>query len=258
MEHLPEHHEEREPERRRAETRAERHEEPREPRRERMERPPAPRAERWTVAGPISPIAPGERVEELELRARATVATAAPLGLAAFAAATFTLGAVAAGWAPIAGLIGAIPIFIVFGGIAQFIAAMWAFRKGETFWATFFGVFGSWYAVLGIGILVLGIDFIPIGGPSIVSVSLGVSVAMFALIAAYLTWAAVGVSTVAMGTLAFLTAGLALLSVGFFVGGGPSILIAAGYAHIVSALMAFYASAAIVVNSALHREALPY
>ncbi len=233
--------------------------------RERMEHP-MPYAERWTAAGPIRMVTPEDRVDELGVSAAATVADGAPLGLAAFAAATFTLGAVIAGWTPLAGLVGALPVLIIFGGIAQFIAAMWSFRKGETFWATFLGVFGSWYAVLSLGILLggaaagVGGALGGLGGPLAQSVGLGVSVAMFAFIAAYLTWAATGISSVMVGVCGLLTASLALIAVAFFIGplSSPLVLMAAGYCGIVSALIAFYASAAIVINSALHREMLPY
>ena len=230
-----------------------------------------PPAEQWTPAGPIRPVAAEESIRRLELNAQATVADAAPLGLAAFAATTFTLGAIEAGWASISaqgapiiafvssitGYIATLPMLIVFGGIAQFIAAMWAFRKGSTFWATFLGVYGSFYGVLGLGILVSGLTGIPIG---ILTPELGTAVAtaMFALIAAYLTFAATGISMVMVGVLGLLTVSLALLSAAFFVGGAFPTIMAAGYTSIASALLAFYASAALVINSTLGREVLPY
>ncbi|MCL4369439.1 MAG: GPR1/FUN34/YaaH family transporter [Chloroflexi bacterium] len=231
-----------------------------------MESPLNPHEEQWTVSGPIRPVAPEERIQELELNAHATVADAAPLGLAAFAATTFTLGSALAGWQGIvspggvpgvAGFVAAIPLLIIFGGIAQFIAAMWAFRKGSTFWATFLGVFGSLYATLGLSILLAGATGIPVGATTS-DVATGVGVAMFAFIAGYLTWAAMGESSVMVWVAGFLTASLALLSAGFFIGGNFLIFWASGYAAIASALGAFYASAAIVINSTMQREVLPY
>ncbi len=241
----------------------------RRPERERMEEPVHPHEERWTVSGPIRPVAPEERIQELELNAHATVADAAPLGLAAFAATTFTVGSAFAGWQQIisvpgaaqvaAGFISTIPLLIIFGGIAQFVAAMWAFRKGSTFWATFLGVFGSLYATLGLSIILVGATFLPataLVGPDVAA---GIAVAMFAFIAAYLTWAAMGESSVMVWVTAFLTASLALLSAAFFIGGGATFVFwAAGYSAIASALGAFYASAAIVINSTMQREVLPY
>ncbi len=244
----------------------------RRPERERTETPLNPHEEHWTVSGPIRPVAPEERIQELELNAHATVADAAPLGLAAFAATTFVLGATAAGWGEITsvgpgispiGFIAAVPTLIIFGGIAQFVAAMWAFRKGSTFWATFLGVFGSLYATVGLGVLIGASAIATAGGipfgvisPSVAG---GVSIAMFAFIAGYLTWAAMGESSVMVWVSAFLTASLALLSAAFFIGGGGFVVFwAAGYAAIASALGAFYASAAIVINSTMQREVLPY
>jgi succinate-acetate transporter protein len=233
-----------------------------------METPLNPREERWTVSGPIRPVAPEERIQELELNAHATVADAAPLGLAAFAATTFTIGSAEAGWSTIVSggvggavttaFIATVPMLIIFGGIAQFIAAMWSFRKGSTFWATFLGVFGALYATLGLGLFLVGSTsiIVSIATPDVAA---GVAVAMFAFIAAYLTWAAMGESSVMVWVTGFLTVSLALLSAALFIGPGAFFVVwAAGYAAIVSALVAFYASAAIVINSTMQREVLPY
>jgi len=56
-----------------------------------------------------------------------------------------------------------------------------------------------------------------------------------------------------------LSVSLALLAAAFFIGAGAFLVVwAAGYAAIASALVGFYASAAIVINSTLQREVLPY
>ncbi len=238
----------------------------RQPDRERMETPLNPHEEQWTVSGPIRPVAPEEHIQELELNAHATVADASPLGLAAFAVTTFTLGSALAGWQGIVGgggtpsttaFVATIPLLIIFGGIAQFVASMWSFRKGSTFWATFLGVFGSLYATLGLSILLSGTTGIPVGIGT-PDVATGVGIALFAFVAAYLTWAAMGESTVMMLVALFLTGSLALLSAGFFIGGNTIVFWASGYAAIASALVAFYASAARVINSTMQREVLPY
>ncbi len=240
----------------------------RRPDRERMETPLNPHEEHWTVSGPIRPVAPEEHIQELELNAHATVADASPLGLAAFAVTTFTLGSVLAGWQGIAspgatptatGFVATVPLLIVFGGIAQFIAAMWAFRKGSTFWATFLGVFGALYGTLGLSAILAGTGVVPtnVATPDVPT---GVGIGLFAFVAAYLTWAAMGESMVMTWVGVFLTASLALMSAAFFLSSGVNgwIFWASGYSAIASALIAFYASAAIVINSTMQREVLPY
>lgn len=73
------------------------------------------------------------------------IADPAPLGLAAFALTTMVLSAINAGW------IGAIDepvvlgLAIAYGGTAQLLAGMWAFRKGNTFAATAFSSYGAFW-----------------------------------------------------------------------------------------------------------------
>jgi len=77
--------------------------------------------------------------------AAVTVADPAPLGLAAFALTTMVLSAINAGW------IGAIDepvvlgLAIAYGGTAQLLAGMWAFRRGNTFAATAFTSYGAFW-----------------------------------------------------------------------------------------------------------------
>ncbi len=73
------------------------------------------------------------------------IADPGPLGLAAFALTTMVLSAINAGW------IGAVdePIVlglaIAYGGTAQLLAGMWAFRRGNTFAATAFTSYGAFW-----------------------------------------------------------------------------------------------------------------
>lgn len=73
------------------------------------------------------------------------IADPAPLELAAFALTTMVLSAINAGW------IGAInePVVlglaIAYGGTAQLLAGMWAFRRGNTFAATAFSSYGAFW-----------------------------------------------------------------------------------------------------------------
>src|SRR5947209_384530 len=95
--------------------------------------------ERWTPAGPIrSPLTP-EALAQEEARAAASAGEPAPLGLFAFAASTFTLSTVNTGWYSADSALYAMVPLVVFGGLVQFLAGMWAYRKGDTFAATAFG-----------------------------------------------------------------------------------------------------------------------
>ena len=68
-----------------------------------------------------------------------------PLGLAAFALTTFTLSLFNAGLAPEALEPLVLPLAFFYGGIVQFLAGMWEFRKANTFGATAFASYGAFW-----------------------------------------------------------------------------------------------------------------
>src|SRR4051812_41196858 len=74
-----------------------------------------------------------------------SIADPGPLGLAAFALTTFVLSAVNAGWIHK----GTEPIVfglaLTYGGLAQLLAGMWEFKKGNTFGATAFTSYGAFW-----------------------------------------------------------------------------------------------------------------
>ena len=73
----------------------------------------------------------------------AFIADPAPLGLAAFALTTFILSVVNTG------MVDAEPVVfgvaLAYGGIAQLLAGMWEFAKGNTFGATAFASYGGFW-----------------------------------------------------------------------------------------------------------------
>lgn len=211
--------------------------------------------ERWTPAGPIRSEMPMEVIEQEETRAAASVGEAAPLGLFGFASATFTLSAVNAGWFSQATALFAIPLVLVFGGIAQFVAAMWSYRKGDTFAATAFGSFGSFntayalYALWAHGGL--------ISGPPASFGVLGIFIACFSLIAFFLMIAAMRINMALVGVLFFLALTYGLLGAGFIAAGAPNLIHFGGWAGLISSVLAFYTAGAMVINSVNERAVLP-
>ena len=218
---------------------------------------PGAAVERWTPAGPIRIVGSSERVDELAVQTAATVGDAAPLGLAGFAAATFTVSTINAGWIGSAALIACVPILAVFGGITQFIAGMWSYRKGDTFGATAFGSFGAFNTLFAAMIVMNQMGTISLTSEPVVAAT-GVILLMFALIAAYLTVAASRVSGVLVAVLGVLALTYLLLGVGFLAGGANGWIVIGGYAGLVTSVLAFYASAAIVLNSTARHEMLPF
>ena len=75
----------------------------------------------------------------------AMIADPAPLGLAAFALTTFLLSLVNAGVMPKDAEPVMLGVALAFGGLAQLLAGMWEFRKGNVFGATVFTSYGAFW-----------------------------------------------------------------------------------------------------------------
>ena len=74
------------------------------------------------------------------------IADPGPLGLAGFAMTTFVLSVFNAGFVTTSGLVAVVlPLALFYGGLAQFAAGLWEFRKGNTFGATAFCSFGAFW-----------------------------------------------------------------------------------------------------------------
>lgn len=89
------------------------------------------RRENWTKSGPVVSHLPGEEIESLEERAAATIADPTSLGLWGFATGTWVIGTVLAGVFPASALTATIPVLVVFAGLAQFIAGLFAYRRAS-------------------------------------------------------------------------------------------------------------------------------
>ncbi len=73
------------------------------------------------------------------------IADPAPLGLAAFALTTFLLSLFNAGLLPVAGEPIVFGVALAYGGVAQVLAGMWEFRRGNVFGATAFTSYGAFW-----------------------------------------------------------------------------------------------------------------
>src|SRR5215467_12303640 len=83
------------------------------------------------------------------------VAAPSILGLFALAAATFLISAHYAGWyGNAASIFFLAPFIIVFGGLAQFIAGIWAYRARDGMATALHGLWGSFW--IAFGFLALG------------------------------------------------------------------------------------------------------
>jgi succinate-acetate transporter protein len=187
------------------------------------------------------------------------VADPAPLGLAAFALTTFLLSGHNASFIPDAIWIGAA---LFYGGLIQLLAGMWEFRNRNVFGATAFSTYGGFWLSLGVFVTFISMSKSFAGllqGPDVDN-SLAWFLLAFAIFNTYMLFWATRVSIAV--TLVFLTLEITelLLVIGFFrLGDGmsPYWLHVGGWAGIVTALVAWYTSAAGVVNGMSPKAVLP-
>lgn len=174
----------------------------------------------------------------------ASVADPAPLGLAGFALTTFVLSAANAGLIPKGGDAVVLGLAFAYGGIAQFCAGMWEFRRQNTFGATAFTSYGAFWIAFFL-LLVYHIKAIP---PSAVPSALGFFLLAWGIFTAYMTVAALKASRPVLTVFVLLTITFFVLSAGAFTG-TASLTVLGGWLGIATAIAAWYASAIAVIRS---------
>jgi uncharacterized protein len=193
------------------------------------------------------------------------IADPAPLGLAAFALTTFLLSAINAGWAKNTTGGQWWGYAIAYGGLCQLLAGMWEFRNRNVFGATAFSTYGGFWIGLG-----LWLHFIAPTAKLTDLVALNRDLAWillaFAIFNTYMLIFSTQLNTAVF--LVFLT--LELTEIALFIGNfvtkvpvlPPNINIGGwvevgGYIGIVTALVAWYTSAAGVINGMSGGVVLP-
>jgi uncharacterized protein len=181
------------------------------------------------------------------------VADPAPLGLAGFALTTLLLSAHNAGWAPDLIWVGTA---LFYGGLAQFMAGMWSFRRGNVFTATAFSTYGAFWLSLATYVIFVVLGKFPAAD---VPNNLGWFLLSFAVFNTYMMFWALRVNMAVF--LVFLTLEITeiLLFIGNFNGSkaGEGLVLVGGLVGILTALVAFYTSAADVVSGMAGRYVLP-
>jgi uncharacterized protein len=194
-----------------------------------------------TEAATVAPVTP-------------VIADPAPLGLAAFALTTFLLSAVNAGLAKSSTGLDWWGYAIAYGGLGQLLAGMWEFKNKNVFGATAFSTYGGFW--IGIG---LWLHFIAPTAKDPVQLNrdLGWILLAFAIVNTYLLIISLQLNMAVF--LVFLT--LELTEIFLFLGNfatktpalppdptGSGLIVVGGYLGIITALVAWYTSAAGVIN----------
>ena len=182
----------------------------------------------------------------------------APLGLAGFALTTFLLSGHNASFIPDLVWIGPA---LFYGGMAQLLAGMWEFRNRNVFGATAFSTYGAFWLGLGI-FVVLAQTTKFVGGftGGDLTNALAWFVFAFLMFNTYMLIGSMRVNGAVFGVFLTLEVTEVLLVIGFFNlshGGTQWWLHAGGWAGIVTAAVAWYASAAGMLNGMAGRAVLP-
>ena len=198
-------------------------------------------------------------VEETRATPAAALAVAdpAPLGLAAFALTTFMLSGHNANFIPD---IFWVALALFYGGVVQLLAGQWEFRNKNAFGATAFSSYGGFW--LSLGIFVVLAETTKLGGGLTGKNDLANGLAWFLLSFAIfnfymLLWSS-RINLAVFGVFLTLQVTEVLLAIGFWIaahrgvapaGADVGWIRAGGWAGIVTAGVAWYASAALVLSA---------
>ena len=181
-----------------------------------------------------------------------TPADPGPLGLAGFAMTTFLLSLVNSNLIAIRNITVVLPLAIAYGGLAQLLAGMWEFRTGNTFGAVAFSSFGAFWISYYILVKVFPVNITK-------PLAHGVSAYLWgwAIFTTYMFIASLRTTGAVALVFLLLAATFILLAVGDMGSGNIDIHKAGGYVGIATAIAAWYASFAAVLNSTFGRVLAP-
>jgi hypothetical protein len=184
----------------------------------------------------------------------APIADPGPLGLAAFALTTFLLSAANARWmngnATGSAWLG---YALAYGGGCQLLAGMWEFRNRNVFGATAFSTYGGFW----IGLFLWAKFVAPSAtSPAEANHDIAWILLAFAIFNTYMLLMSVQVNLAVFGVFLTLELTEIILVIGNF-SNSPGIVQLGGYVGVVTALVAWYTSAAGVSNGIGGKIRLP-
>ena len=181
------------------------------------------------------------------------IADPAPLGLAGFALTTFLLSAANADWMTHATGNSWLGYAFAYGGLCQLLAGMWEFRNRNVFGSTAFSSYGGFWIGLGLWDLLVAPHAT---SAAAANKDLGWILLAFAIFNTYMMLLSAQVNLAVFAVFVTLEATEVVLFAGFFSGSADTVR-AGGYIGILTALVAWYTSAAGVSNGLAGAIRLP-
>jgi uncharacterized protein len=204
-------------------------------------------------SGSVPGVRPPRSEEPAEGRSAGwTPADPGPLGLAGFALTTFVLSMFNAGLVSKAGEPVVLGVALAYGGIAQFAAGMWEFRTGNTFGAVAFTSYGAFW----VSFWALVTFFAPDIPPEHAASAIGLYLIAWGIFTLYMFFASLRTTGAVALVLLLLTITYFLLGIGES-GESSGLVEVGGWAGILTAAAAWYASFAAVINSTFKRTVMP-
>ena len=196
------------------------------------------------------------------------IADPAPLGLAAFALTTFLLSAKNADWMTHATGNAWLAYAFAYGGLAQLLAGMWEFRNRNVFGATAFGTYGSFWIGLFLWVRFVVDPAVAAARPATLAATVSALnhdlawiLLAFAIFNTYMLIMSAQVNLAVFGVFLTLEITEIILCIGNFNAGAallPTTTIKiGGYVGLLTALVAWYASAAGVSNGVAGKIRFP-
>jgi succinate-acetate transporter protein len=185
------------------------------------------------------------------------IAAPSILGLAGFAGATFIVASNVAGWwgTPTSGLVLA-PFAAMFGGLAQFVAGMWAYRARDAIATLAHGTWGAFWLAYGILNILLATHVLAAPVPWYHNPEVGFWFFALAITTGIAAFAATAESIGLVAVLSTLAAGSGILA-GAYIFGSLGWAHVAGWVLVFSAGFAWYTVLSMVMLAATGRTIFP-
>jgi succinate-acetate transporter protein len=181
------------------------------------------------------------------------IAAPSILGLYGLAGATFIVSALMCHWfGSTQSTLLMVPFAAMFGGLAQFLAGMWAYKARDGVATAIHGMWGAFWIAFGILALIFTNGKAPTpAGPFFPELG------YWFIVLAAITWVCCGAAAsenkALVTTLAFLAAGSTIAAIALLVG-TEGLTILAGYLFMISSIAAWYTGSALMMNEAFGRE----
>src|SRR5919199_6956321 len=185
------------------------------------------------------------------------IAAPSILGLFGFAGATFIVASNVAGWwgTPESGLALA-PFAAMFGGLAQFLAGMWAYRARDAIATAMHGTWGAFWLAYGILNILVAAGALAAPKPWYHNPEVGFWFFALAAVTASGAVASLAENLGLFAVLSTLAAGSGIAA-GAFIYGSHGWVQVAGWLFVISAGCAWYTATAMMLAAAAGRTVLP-